>query len=73
MATYYFEGQPILAPFTIESKRIVLSSETASQKIFRRATDSQRWDLSFRIATNNPQDLFISMLDNDTKNSTMIY
>lgn len=72
MATYYFEGQPILAPFTIESRKVVLSSETASQRVFTRATDGQRWDLSFRVATNNPQDLFIAMLDNDVVVNTMV-
>lgn len=72
MATYYFEGNPILAPFTIESKTITLSSETGSQKIFRRAIEGQRWDLTFSISTNSPTDVFIAMLDNSTLTNQMI-
>lgn len=72
MATYYFEGNPILAPLSIESRKIVLSSETGSQKIFRREIEGQRWDLSFRVSTNSATDLFISMLDNTTTTNQMI-
>lgn len=72
MATYYFEGYPIIAPLTIESVRIVLNSESASGKITRRAGEGQRWDLSFRVVTNDPEDLFITMLSNDIDTNTMI-
>lgn len=71
MATYYFQGQPIAAPFTIESKKIILASETASFKSYRRVGEGQRWDLSFNIITDNPQDIFDSMLDDNITVSSM--
>jgi hypothetical protein len=72
MATYYFEGYPIVAPFSIESIRVILNSETATGKIFRRVGEGQRWDLSFGVITNNPEDLFISMLSNITTTNSMV-
>lgn len=72
MATYYFQGLPISAPFTIESKKVVLSSETASFKSYRRSGEGQRWDLTFTLLTDNPEDIFVDMLDNDVEVSSMI-
>jgi hypothetical protein len=73
MATYYFEGQQILAPFTIESVQVVLSSETVSGKIFKSKSKGQRWDLSFNIITNEPAAVFAALLEDDvvTRSMTM--
>lgn len=72
MAAYYFEGYQILAPFSISSRKIILSSETATGRIFRRAGEGQRWDLSFSVVTDTPQDLFIAMLENEVATKSMV-
>jgi hypothetical protein len=72
MATYYFEGQQILAPFTIESVQVVLSSETVSGKIFKSKSKGQRWDLSFNIITNEPAAVFAALLEDDVVEKSMI-
>lgn len=70
--TYYYEGSPIVAPFIIESNRYVLSSESASLKMYNRTTNAQRWEMSFTIKSNSSlDDLFIGMLEDQYKSSNM--
>lgn len=53
MAVYYFQGSPILAPFTIRSNEPVFSSDTISLKHQRLSQDAQRWELNFNVITND--------------------
>jgi len=72
MSKYYFEGSPILAPLTIQSTDVVVSSETVTLKRLIHKTDAQRWDLSFGIVTNDNEDaIFLAMLENAYTVKTM--
>jgi hypothetical protein len=72
MSKYYFEGSPILAPLTIHSKDVVVSSETVTLKRLIHKTDAQRWDLSFGIVANDNEDaIFLAMIENAYTLKTM--
>jgi hypothetical protein len=73
MASYEFEGNPILAPLTFLSNDRVISSETANLKQLVHRTNAQRWDLQFTILTNkNAGEVLLGMLDNTYTVKTMI-
>ena len=72
MTVYFYEGRPISAPFTIESNRLILSSESVALKVFNRVTSAQRWELSFNIVDNSGlDDLFLGMLEDQYTRKTM--
>jgi len=74
MATYYYNGAQILAPFSIISNSPVYESDTVSLKRLRSSQGHQRWELSFEcIANDNLADLFIdSIKDLDTADSMIM-
>jgi hypothetical protein len=73
MAVYYYQGNQILAPLTIESNQPVFASDTVSLKHIRTAQNSQRWEISFNVLTNdNAADTLINMLGELSVVSTMI-
>jgi hypothetical protein len=74
MATYYYNGAKILAPFSIISNSPVYESDTVSLKRLRSSQGHQRWELSFEcIANDNLADLFIdSIKDLDTADSMIM-
>jgi len=74
MATYYYNGAQILAPFSIISNSPVYESDTVSLKKLRSSQGHQRWELSFEcIANDNLADLFIdSIKDLDTADSMIM-
>lgn len=49
MTVYYYQGLPIIAPFTIESNEPMYSAETLSLRQSRSKQGTQRWELSFNI------------------------
>jgi len=72
MSKYYFEGSPILAPLTIQSTDVVVSSETVTLKRLIHKSDAQRWDLSFGIVADDNEDaIFLAMLENAYTVKTM--
>lgn len=74
MATYYYNGAQILAPFSIISNSPVYESDTVSLKRLRSSQGHQRWELSFEcVANDNLADLFIdSVKDLDTADSMVM-
>jgi hypothetical protein len=49
MATYFFNGAAILAPFTITSNEPVFDMTTVSLKTQRASQGHQRWELTFSV------------------------
>lgn len=72
MAVYYYQGMPILAPFTITSNEPFFDVETISLKRQRVSQGYQRWELSFNVQPDKtqPQDLLVDMLVNDQAGAT---
>jgi hypothetical protein len=61
MATYYYNGAQILAPFSINSNSPVYDAETVSLKKIRATQGYQRWELSFEcVANDNIAEMFIA-------------
>lgn len=56
MTVYYYEGSPIVAPFTIESNQPVYAEDTASLRQQRLSQDAQRWELSFGVTMNSDEE-----------------
>ena len=64
MSVYYYNGSPILAPFSIRSNEPVFHADTLTLKVQRVSQGSQRWELSFNVLTSdNSVDLFVSSLN----------
>lgn len=73
MATYYYQNNPILAPFTINSNQPVFDADTVSLKKIRTAQNAQRWELSFGILTNdNVTDTFLLKIAENSTVQTMV-
>ena len=69
---YYYEGEVILAPFTIASNRPVYDVDTVSL-IKQRATQSaQRWELRFSTVSTETVNRFINAIDEVTTTHTFI-
>jgi hypothetical protein len=47
MSVYYYQGAPIVAPFTIVSNEPMFDAETVSLKKQRATQGAQRWEMSF--------------------------
>jgi hypothetical protein len=63
---YYFEGYEILAPLTIVSNEPMYDIDTISLKKQRSSQGVQRWELSFRVLSQTPADLLVSLTNFDT-------
>jgi len=73
MTAYYYQGSPILAPLSITSNQPMFSIDTVSLKQSRTAQNSQRWELSFDVLTNdNAVNLLLSSIDNLSSAQTMV-
>jgi len=72
MATYYFEGEQILAPLAINSNEPMFDADTISLKKQRTGQGVQRWELSFRILSENPVNILTSTISNFDQTNSMI-
>jgi len=73
MPVYYFEGSPIVAPFTIESNEPTFVSDTISLKQQSVSQGAQRWELKFQIQTRDiEENYFVSMVSKATEARSMI-
>ena len=73
MAKYFYKGSPILAPLSITSNQPIFASDTVSLKQIRVAQNSQRWEVSFNVVTNdNAVELLLSSVENQANPETMI-
>ena len=67
MAVYYFNGDPIAAPFTITSNEPTFDADTISMSKRRASQGAQRWEMSFNIITNdNAIEQFMSSISKST-------
>lgn len=65
MAVYYYQGLPIIAPFTIESNEPMYVSETVSLRQYVSKRPTQRWHLSFKCQWSGSAGAWYSrLLDN---------
>lgn len=58
MTVYYFQGEQILAPISIRSNHPVFSADTISLKRQQVQSASQRWEMEFNVAVNDPVSFF---------------
>jgi hypothetical protein len=73
MSVYYYNGNRILAPFSIESNQPVFFDDTVSLKHVRSAQKAQRWELSFEVLSNdNIVESFLGSIDEISTAKTMI-
>lgn len=73
MSVYYYNGNPIVAPFSIFSNEPVFASDTVSLKQVRASQGVQRWELSFTVRTSgNAVDAFLGSIDEIDATGTMI-
>jgi len=72
MATYYFEGEKILAPLTISSNEPMYDVDTISLKKQRASQGAQRWELSFNIVSEDPTNLLVNTISGFDSTNTMI-
>ena len=73
MATYNFNGNPILAPFSIRSNEPVFYSETVSLKTQITSPGSQRWELSFKtLQQDNIVDEMVDSITTKVTGGTMV-
>ena len=74
MATYYFDGAKILAPFTVRSNEPMFDVDTVSLKKQRASQNVQRWELSFNILTTKETevDSLVNTVQNMDTTSTMV-
>jgi len=72
MATYYFEGEKILAPLTINSNEPMFDADTISLKKQRAGQNAQRWELSFNIVSEDPSNLLVNTIANFDSANTMV-
>jgi hypothetical protein len=74
MATYYFNGAAILAPFTIVSNEPAFNMTTVSLKTQRASQGHQRWELTFSVQPTSELiiDSLIGQLGALDTSSTMI-
>jgi len=74
MATYYFDGAEILAPFTVRSNEPMFDVDTVSLKKQRASQNVQRWELSFNILTTKDTEIesLVNTVQNMDVTSTMI-
>jgi len=72
MATYYFEGEQILAPLTINSNEPMFDADTISLKKQRSSQGAQRWELSFNIVSENPANILTNTIATFDQVNTMI-
>jgi len=73
MAVYYYNGDKILAPFSIISNKPVFASDTVSLKHIRSAQTSQRWEISFNtVNSGTAADALLNLLTDMDQASTMI-
>lgn len=73
MATYFYHGAQILAPFTIISNSPTYDADTVSLKKLRSTQGHQRWELSFEVVANdNAADLLLASVENLNTAATMI-
>lgn len=73
MATYYYNGDEILVPFTVVSNKPVFASDTVSLKHVRSQQSAQRWELSFStISKENSANSLLSVLNEMDNRNTMI-
>ena len=74
MATYYFNGAAILAPFTIVSNEPAFNMTTVSLKTQRASQGHQRWELTFSVQPTKELiiDSLIGQLGAHDTTSTMI-
>ena len=73
MAVYYYNGDKILAPFTIVSNRPVFASDTVSLKHIRVAQEAQRWELGFNtLGKDTVANAFLELIGEIEAPSTMV-
>jgi len=73
MAVYYYNGDKILAPFSIISNKPVFASDTVSLKHIRSAQTSQRWEISFNtVNSGTAADALLNLLTDMDQASTMV-
>lgn len=73
MATYYYHGAKILAPFSIVSNSPIYDADTVSLKKLRSSQGHQRWELAFSVVGNdNVADLLLASIENLTNAHNMI-
>ena len=74
MAIYYYKGNPIVTPFSIDSNEPAFDITSVSLKTQRSSQGHQRWELTFTVQPDmdSPQDLLIDMIDEIGSSSTMI-
>jgi len=72
MATYYFEGEKILAPLTINSNEPMYDVDTISLKKQRASQNAQRWELSFNIVSEDPTNLLVNTISGFDSTNTMV-
>lgn len=72
--TYYYEGMPILAPFTITSNEPFFDMTTVSLKTQRASQGHQRWELSFscQATSETESDNLLSTFIDFDKTDAMI-
>lgn len=71
--TYYYQGSPILAPYTIKSNEPIYSATTVSMKESRASQGVQRWEISFNVRTrDNAVDILFAGIDEMKNAATMI-
>lgn len=73
MTVYYFEGSPIVAPFTITTNEPYFASDTISLSQQRASQGAQRWELKFGIQTRGGEaDLLVGLATGVATPKTMI-
>jgi len=71
--TYFYNGSPILAPYSVKSNEPAFTADTVSLRHVRTGQGVQRWELSFDIKTSdNAIDLLLGQLDAASTAQTMI-
>jgi hypothetical protein len=64
MAAYYFQGEPIVAPFRISSNEPVFSADSITLRVRRVKQGAQRWEMEFSVMSQDPTTIFTEMVTN---------
>lgn len=73
MTVYYYNGDPIIVPFTVASNKPIFVSDTVSLKQVRLQQTAQRWELSFStLSKENSADALLGILEDMDNRKQMV-